>query len=127
MPSLDYLRSDSADEIDPRSDFAVASDFARFICSDAEPRVPFESIDRPSVADLRQAVALRLLEERARRKMPAAESCFVLVDSEPDLARQAFSTSDFRSQGSGRIWRRRRWFWRQSWNRFQMFRPRVSL
>ena len=87
MPSLEYLRADSADEIDPRSDFALASSFARFICAEGEPRIPIESIDRPSVADLRQEVALRLLEARAGLRLPAPESCLVLIDSDLDLAR----------------------------------------
>jgi hypothetical protein len=91
MPSLEYLRTDSADEIDPRSDFALASSFARFICAEGEPRAPFESIDRPSVADLRQEVALRLLEARKAQQLPIPKSCLVLVDSEPDMAQQAFA------------------------------------
>lgn len=90
MPSLDYLRSGADDEIDPRSDFAPGTPFARFLCGPQPSPTPIEDITRLSLADIRQDVVLTVIEARVRRGLPVANTCHVLIDTEIDLARATY-------------------------------------
>lgn len=89
MPSLDYLRSDSADEIDPRTDFVPTPSFGQFLCNQLAGR-PREEAERPSLNDLKQDVLLRILEARADRGLPIGESCVQLVEEDLELAEATF-------------------------------------
>ncbi|MDQ2682468.1 MAG: hypothetical protein M3Y37_02970 [Chloroflexota bacterium] len=92
MPSLDYLRSGAADEIDPRSDFCPPDPFARAVCQ-LRPGPPLIDIDRLPREDLRQEAVLRVLEERSARHLPPIATCLGLVAEEREAMIQALGAA----------------------------------